>query len=166
MDVGRRLILFVQVGELPDLAQILLSHELIGILSRLLDLCKHFNALQVKCRGGSLATLRRHQKGQLAAIDIASLLAAERRTNLVLKRDLLHLGCLLLRDFNLPTERLAQLIEAIGDDHLEVIELPVEHMVRRRLVHLLLDHLNIAIDYAFPLFGIEAGCLFRAITEG
>ena len=72
MHVGRCFVLFVQVRELPDIAQILLPHELICILGRLLYLCEHFNALKVQLR--SSAALGGHEQGQLTSVVDTSLL--------------------------------------------------------------------------------------------
>ena len=48
MDVSRCLFLFVQVIETPDILQIVLSHELVGILCSLLDLVKYLDILNIK----------------------------------------------------------------------------------------------------------------------
>ena len=48
MDVSWCLFLFVQVIEAPDILQIVLSHELVGILCRLLDLVKYLDILNIK----------------------------------------------------------------------------------------------------------------------
>ena len=50
MDVRWRSILSVQVLEIPHLLQVGLSHDFIGILSRLLDSGQNFDAFDIKSR--------------------------------------------------------------------------------------------------------------------
>ena len=47
------------------------------------------------------------------------------------------------------------MVKTLLNDELEVVELAVEHVVRCRLVHFRLDHLDVTVDETFPLQGIE-----------
>lgn len=62
MDVCRGFLFFVEVGELPDVAQVFLTHEFIRILSRLLDLGENLDAAKVKLCSSRFGS-RRHQRG-------------------------------------------------------------------------------------------------------
>ena len=65
----------------------------------------------------------------------------------------------------MASKRLAELVEAVIDDHLEVFELPMQNMVRRRLIHLFLDHGHVSIDHFLPFFRVKSGDGFGTLTD-
>ena len=130
MDVSWCLILFVQVIEAPDILQIVLSHELVGILCRLLDLVKYLDILNIKLWNAKTDSHSIQQRQIVVCItEEASLLVSW--TSLVLESNLLQLSCLFLCDLYLAAKRFTKLVEAVGYDHFKVIQLSVYYMMRR-----------------------------------
>ena len=160
VNVGRCLSFFVQVLKTPYVTQVVLTHQLIGVLGRLLNFREDLNLVEV-----DVGRSRRFQQLQGALIfEHASLLRRKTGTRL-LHGQSLELASLILDRFELARQCLAQLVEAIVDDHLEVLEFAMQDVVRSLLVSFLLYHLDVTIDDFLPFFRVELCQLIRAIPQ-
>ena len=166
MDVCRCLIVFMQVIEAPNITEIGLAHQFVSILSGFLDLVEHLNVSDVESGTLMTAIAWRQKSCSVACIPIHASLLGIGRTGLVLQGNLgVELSRLFLRCLDLAAERLAKLVKAVTDDHFEVVELSIEDMVRRLLVNLLLNHLDVAVDDLPPFTSLKDRQIIRTVTD-